>query len=240
MADVLSDSFEVRTVELPGHGERTAESATSFEAAAAELGDLGGEAAYVGYSMGGRLVLRLALDRPDLMRAAVLIGASPGIDDPAERSRRRDADAELADTLERIGTEAFLEAWLALPLFDTLPSDAAGLAERADNDAEALARTFRVLGAGSQEPVWNRLADLAPPTLLIAGARDQKFAVLAGSMSDATGAHVIPAVVDDAGHAVHLERPGLTAGLIADFLTAVDTSHDPTTNPAATSRDHRI
>lgn len=240
VADALSNSFDVRTVELPGHGERGADRAASFEEAAAELGELGGEAAYVGYSMGGRLVLRLALDRPDLVRAAVLIGASPGIDDPVQRSRRVDADAELAATLERVGTEAFLEAWLAQPLFDTLPVDAAGLAERAGNDAEALARALRVLGTGSQVPLWDRLAELAPPTLLIAGSCDEKFAVLAGSVSDATGSHVIPAVVDDTGHAVQLERPDLVAGLITDFLTAVAAGHDPATNPAATSTDHRI
>lgn len=224
VTDALSASFDVEAVDLPGHGARGADRPTSFEEVAADLGDRCGEAAYVGYSLGGRLVLRLALDRPEVVRAAVLIGASPGIDDPVQRALRTDADDELATRIEEVGTAAFLDAWLAQPLFATLPAEVAGLADRLDNEPEGLAAALRVLGTGAQVPVWDRLAGLAPPTLLIAGALDEKFAVLAGSMSDATGPHVIPAVVDDAGHAVQLEKPATVAGLVADFLGAVESS----------------
>ena len=45
-------------------------------------------ATYVGYSQGGRLCLQLALDRPDLVDELVLVSASPGIADDAERAAR--------------------------------------------------------------------------------------------------------------------------------------------------------
>lgn len=218
VAGLLEDEFEIVRPELPGHGGR-ADDRLEFPAAAASLGTAG-EAVYVGYSMGGRLVLRLALDRPDLVRAAVLIGASPGIDDPVARSLRHDAEDELAVSIERGGVDAFLEGWLAQPLFATLPGDAAGLEERRRNTAAGLATSLRLLGSGSQQPLWDRLATLRPPTLLIAGALDEKYAVLAGEISDATGAHVVPAIVDGAGHAVHLERPEVVAGLVRDFALA--------------------
>src|SRR2546425_495440 len=72
-----------------------------FVETAAAIGERAGRAVYAGYSMGGRLCLRLALDRPDLVRGLVLLSASPGIADDAERAARREADEELAQEIER-------------------------------------------------------------------------------------------------------------------------------------------
>src|SRR6266496_4270604 len=204
-------------VDLPGHGG-SASVRAGFAEAAALLGEAGGRAAYVGYSLGGRLCLRLALDRPDLVRALVLIGASPGLADPAERAARRAADDALAAELERAGLERFLDRWLAQPLFATLPPERAGRAERLANAPEGLAASLRLNGTGAQEPLWERLAALRPPALLVAGARDGKFAALARRMAAATGPTAQVALVGGAGHAVHLERPEAVADLVAAFL----------------------
>src|SRR5436305_14165477 len=58
----------------------------------------------VGYSMGGRLVLHLAAREPDRFAALATVGASPGIDDPRERERRRAPDEELSRGTERART----------------------------------------------------------------------------------------------------------------------------------------
>ena len=175
---------------------------------------------YVGYSLGGRLCLRLALDRPELVRALVLVGASPGIADPAARAERRAADETMAGRIEREGVAAFLDRWLAGPLFSTLPAAAAGRAERLANTAEGLAYALRRLGPGAQEPLRDRLATLRPPTLLVAGALDAKFAAIAREMSAAIGPQARVALVPGAGHAVHLERPAELAALIEELLDA--------------------
>jgi 2-succinyl-6-hydroxy-2,4-cyclohexadiene-1-carboxylate synthase len=175
---------------------------------------------YCGYSLGGRLCLRLALDRPDLVRALVLVGASPGIADPAVRAERRAADEALAGRIEHEGVAAFLDRWLAGPLFATLPAQAAGRADRLANTAEGLAYALRRLGTGAQEPLWDRLRALRPPTLLVAGALDGKFAAIAGQMAAAIGPHARVALVQGAGHAVHLERPAELAALMQEFLDA--------------------
>ena len=85
---------------------------------------------YVGYSQGGRLCLQLALDRPTSVHRLVLVSASPGIADADDRAARVDADERLAQEIERDGVDAFLERWLAQPLFATLPRERAGLDER--------------------------------------------------------------------------------------------------------------
>jgi 2-succinyl-6-hydroxy-2,4-cyclohexadiene-1-carboxylate synthase len=204
-------------VDLPGHGGSAGVRA-GFGETAALLGACGGRAAYAGYSLGGRLCLRLALDRPELVRALVLLGASPGIADPAERARRRLADEELARAVERDGVAAFLDRWLAGPLFATLPPDRAGRQDRLANTPEGLAAALRLLGAGAQPPLWDRLAGLQPPTLLVAGALDAKFAAVAAEMAAAIGPTARVALVPGAGHAAHLERPAELAALLEAFL----------------------
>jgi 2-succinyl-6-hydroxy-2,4-cyclohexadiene-1-carboxylate synthase len=217
VAERLANRWEVVRVDLPGHG-RSGAVRVGFEEAAGLVGAAGGAGAYVGYSLGGRLCLRLALDRPDLVRALVLVGASPGIADPRERAARRAADERLAAEVERDGVAAFLDRWLAGPLFATLPPEAAGRAERLANTAEGLAYALRRLGTGVEEPLWDRLAGLGPPALLVAGERDAKFGDLARRMAAAIGPSARVAIVAGAGHAVHLERPAELTTLVAALL----------------------
>jgi 2-succinyl-6-hydroxy-2,4-cyclohexadiene-1-carboxylate synthase len=217
LAGRLRRRWQVVRVDLPGHGGSGALRA-DLPGAAGLLGATGGPAAYAGYSLGGRVCLRLAVDQPDLVRALVLIGASPGISDAAERAARRAADDALAGDLERDGVAAFLDRWLAGPLFATLPAERAGRAERLGNSAAGLAAALRLLGTGAQEPLWARLPRLAVPVLLLAGELDGKFAALAGRMAAAIGPNARVALVPGAGHAAHLERPEETGSLIERFL----------------------
>jgi len=213
----LSETLEVVRVDLPGHGGSGAVD-LSFAETAAAIGEAAGTATYVGYSMGGRLCLRLAVDRPELVRSLVLVGASPGLADAGERSARKAADDALAAEIERAGTEAFLERWLAQAMFATLRPDPADLDARRANTAAGLATALRRLGTGVQEPLWDRLAKLDMPVLAVTGREDVKYARLARDMADAIGVNAEVAAVAGAGHAAHLERPVSFHRLLAAFL----------------------
>jgi 2-succinyl-6-hydroxy-2,4-cyclohexadiene-1-carboxylate synthase len=169
------------------------------------------------------------------VRSLVLLGASPGIADPAARAERRAADEALAAGVERDGVAAFLDRWLAGPLFATLPQELAGREDRLVNTPEELAAALRLLGAGAQAPLWDRLARLRCPTLLVAGALDAKFAALAAEMAAAIGPAAHLQLVPDAGHAAHLERPAELAALLDEFLTA-HLSAPPETPPPDAAR----
>lgn len=217
VAAALDPSLDVVRVDLPGHGGAAAQR-LGFEQAAAAIGDVGGEGVYVGYSMGGRLCLQLALDRPEIVEGLVLIGASPGLADGGERGARREADERLADGIERDGTEAFLERWLSHPLFATLEPTADELAARRRNPPLGLASALRLLGAGAQEPLWHRLNDLKMPVLLVAGGRDRKFREINARMLGAGLPKGRLETVEGAGHAVHLEDPAACASVINEFV----------------------
>jgi 2-succinyl-6-hydroxy-2,4-cyclohexadiene-1-carboxylate synthase len=186
-----------------------------FVETAAAIGEREGRAVYAGYSMGGRLCLRLALDRPDLVRGLVLLSASPGIADDADRAARRETDEKLAREVERDGVDAFLDRWLRQPLFATLPADAAGLdARRAANTVPTLTHALRALGSGTQAPLWERLADLEPPFVPTAGVLDEKYVDIAFEMAGHVGPDVHPVLIGGAGHAAHLENPDAVAALL--------------------------
>jgi 2-succinyl-6-hydroxy-2,4-cyclohexadiene-1-carboxylate synthase len=167
--------------------------------------------------MGGRLCLQLALDRPEVMHRLALVSASPGLADDAERAARREADERLAQEIERDGVDAFLERWLAQPLFASLPRDRAGIEERrAHNTVETLTSQLRVLGQGAQPSNWDRLGELRMPVLLIAGERDAKYVDLAHRMADAVPRARVE-VIPGAGHACHLEQPEAVAHLLTSW-----------------------
>ncbi len=217
MTATLADTFQVVRLDLPGHGGSGAVD-LDFADTAAAIGDAGGTATYVGYSMGGRLCLRLAVDRPDLVQSLVLIGASPGLADEDERAARQASDEALADEIERIGTAAFLERWLAQPMFSRLQPDPADVDARLSNTSAGLARALRRLGSGAQEPLWDRLGELEMPVLAVAGQEDRRYTDIAEQTADAIGVNAQVVALAGAGHAAHLERPASFCRLLGAFL----------------------
>jgi 2-succinyl-6-hydroxy-2,4-cyclohexadiene-1-carboxylate synthase len=203
---ILAGAYEVLTIDLPGHGENA-----SITASLDETADLLADALptdpfiLAGYSLGGRAALHLALRYPERLSELVLLSATAGIIDDAERRARVARDEALATRIETIGTDAFLDEWLTQPLFASLPPDPLERAARSTN-AAGLAGSLRHAGTGTQAWLGPRLAELTMPTTVVAGAQDEKFIVEAERL----GAHLPHAsisVVLDAGHAAHLERP---------------------------------
>lgn len=176
----------------------------------------------LGYSMGGRVALHLALRAAGRIRRLVLESSSPGIADPRERERRREADFELAGFIEREGLQAFVDLWEKLPLFESqsrLPERvrmrlrAGRLAQR----PQGLANALRGLGPGSHAPLWGELGRIRPPTLIVAGELDSKYTAISREMSRAIPRARL-ALVPGCGHAVHLERPRIFERLVRAFL----------------------
>jgi 2-succinyl-6-hydroxy-2,4-cyclohexadiene-1-carboxylate synthase len=213
----LGGRYRALAPDLPGHGHASERRPASFAACAAYVRALAGDRfTLAGYSMGGRIALHTALALPGRVERLILVGASPGLADPAEREARRAADADLADRIEAIGVEAFAEEWGAQGLFAGQDERvaAAAHADRLRNTSAGLAAALRGLGTGTMTPLWDRLAELAIPVTLVVGERDAKFRAIADQMARAIADCRIE-VVANAGHAVQLERPDAVAAVVA-------------------------
>jgi 2-succinyl-6-hydroxy-2,4-cyclohexadiene-1-carboxylate synthase len=205
------------TPDLPGHGG-AAGVRTDLRAGAEWLADQVGPAVWLGYSMGGRYCLHVALHRPEVVHGLILVSTTAGIDDERERAARRDADEELAKVIEAEGVAAFLDRWLAAPLFASLPPDRAGREARLANTADGLASSLRLAGTGTQESLWSRLHEIEMPTLVVTGGRDTKFTAV-GDRLAACIPRATHAVIPGAGHAVPWEEPHGFAAAVNGWLT---------------------
>ncbi|MGH7904595.1 MAG: alpha/beta fold hydrolase [Candidatus Dormibacteraceae bacterium] len=199
---------------------------TTMAGCQAELESLwGSEAVHlVAYSMGGRLALHIAAWAPSRLLSLTTIGAHAGLPGP-ERERRLRSDQALADDVERGGAALFADRFGSLPLFESERRrgpefGAARRRERLEQDPAHLAACLRGMGAGAMEPVWDQLAGFTAPALFVAGVRDARYAAharrLATTVQDGR-AEIVPG----AGHAVHLERPGLFAAILRRHLDQV-------------------
>jgi len=180
--------------------------------------------ALLGYSMGGRIALRFALEKPDRLWALVLESASPGITDEAERQARVASDEALAQRLEREGLETFIDYWQSIPLWASqaaLPQEKrdALRAQRLQNDVTGLANSLRGMGAGADPAVFDLLPSLNVPALVMAGDLDTRYRDLAGQMT-AVMPDAEVCIINDAGHAAHFEKPEAFAQAVARFLAA--------------------
>lgn len=237
--EALAPEFTTLAVDIVGHGKSDSPAVLdryqmrrAVDDLVAVVGKAGvPRATWLGYSMGGRTALQVAAFRPEAVGALVLEGASPGLATAEERAARIASDEALAQRLDREGVEPFIDFWQSISLFESqrsLPSEVweRQRAARLRNSAVGLAHSLRWMGTGTQPALHERLAAIRVPTLLLAGELDIKYCEAAREMAlalpDAT-MHVI----EEAGHAAHLERPETFVGLVLDFLRRVHAGVGP-------------
>ena len=216
LVEVLAPEFTTLAVDIVGHGKSDAPAGLEryqmrrcVDDLASLLRTLGHDrACWLGYSMGGRAALQVAVQRPDIVASLVLEGATPGLRQAAARAERVASDEALAERIERDGVESFVDHWQALPLFATqasLPPETrhAIRAGRLANRAVGLANSLRGMGAGAPACLSPRLDEVRAPVLLLAGASYEKYVALARGMASTIACAQLQ-IVPGAGQAIHL------------------------------------
>jgi 2-succinyl-6-hydroxy-2,4-cyclohexadiene-1-carboxylate synthase len=223
---LLAARHRVVAIDLPGHGGSPPPDGRLPHVAhqlVETLDRLGVErAAWLGYSLGGRAALHVALAHPTRVDRLILESTSPGLADPVARTTRASADDLLALRLEREGLEPFVDAWMAQPLFATQRRLTPEVltrqrALRLEHDPAGLAAALRALGAGRQAPLWDRLPTLCLPTLVLTGEDDHRYRAIGAAMTTRLPDARL-AVIPDAGHTVHLENPVPFWSMVEAFL----------------------
>lgn len=210
--------------DLPGHGRSVDEASDLTSAVTAVidvLSGIGTPTPMLGYSQGARLALLTALRRPELVSALVLISGTAGIRSEQDRRNRATQDDARAARIELLGLERFLDEWTATGITSTEHLGATARrvdrAVRLENTAEGLAAALRGYGQGTQPVVWDDLRDLSCPTLLIAGANDERYAEIAAAMH-----RLLPAsemvLIDGSGHNPLADQPEQATDAISAFL----------------------
>ncbi|KAL2484725.1 Protein PHYLLO [Abeliophyllum distichum] len=240
----LSSSLRCIAIDLPGHGGSKLLDFSQGQSLPMDvvvnmlckvLHDLTpGKVVLVGYSMGARISLYMALKRSNKVEGAVIISGSPGLTDPDARTSRRAKDDFRACTLVSNGLEFFLDTWYSEELWSSLrshPHFKQILANRSQHDdLHTLAKVLSDLSIGRQQSLWGDLKNCTSPILLIVGERDIKFKKIAremySKMNDETRNTDCPPIIEipNSGHAVHLENPLPVIAAVSQFLKRLKAS----------------
>jgi 2-succinyl-6-hydroxy-2,4-cyclohexadiene-1-carboxylate synthase len=217
LAHLPAERYRSLALDLPGHGRQVdAPRPITFDGCVASVLDRGLERfVLVGYSMGGRIALHVALAAPERIERLVLISTTAGIEDPDERARRRDADRLLAREIDAGSIEDFVARWRAQPMFAEDPPgvDALARADQSRNRPDGIAAALRGVGTGEMQPLWERLRELRMPVTVVVGNRDVKFHSPGRRMADLLPHATL--VIVQGGHVLPLENPTAVAEAIA-------------------------
>lgn len=177
----------------------------------------------IGYSMGGRIALRLLQTSSDVLASVVLESCNLGCATETERTEAAQRNQGWVDRIQHDGMEAFVNYWETLPMFATqkeLGWDKLLHVSRAANDPTSMVLCLQ--GSGKQamplaevtlEAVRTQRQN-GLPMLYIYGDKDAKSAVVAATLeAEGVLVSVIPA-----GHNVHLEAPMLYLKEVIHFL----------------------
>ena len=216
--DLLQPEQSIIRFDAPGHANSTSVSA-DLPTTATMVAEQGAKADYIGYSMGARLALHIALLHPDSVRRLVLISGSPGLRTPAEQIERQQSDEQLAREISQVGVSQFVSKWLSNPMFSNLVSTEGEIKDRLRNSVDGLVSSLTMSGTGSQQSLWDRLSELSMPVLLIVGENDHKFRQINSEMKNLIISQTEMVIIQNAGHAVHLEQPKQCVSVIANFLS---------------------
>lgn len=244
IAKGLSDRHRVALVDLPNHGHSPWTERVDYvdmaELLAAELAHLGEPVTLVGHSMGGKVAMQLALRRPELLRALVVVDVSP-TEYPVAAARTDDPDEELSpfadfiaamkaldldrlerrDDADRALREAVPSRMVRSFLLQSLVRE--GLGDdggwRWRLNLDVLDRGLEALRGFPEPPAG---AHFDGPVLWIAGA-DSHY-VLVEDRDDMLA--LFPATrlvrIKNAGHWVHAEQPEVFVEALRRFLDAVE------------------
>lgn len=180
----------------------------------------------LGYSMGGRVALEVALQHGDLLYSLVLESASIGPVDEGEREQSAQRDAAWAQRLRAESIEEFVSYWETLPLFATQQrlSESLGRAVRAErlaNEAEIMANVIEGMGQHTMRLRSETMAMLEctwTPVFYLCGTRDEKYRLLAEEfLKEGFEAKAIMA-----GHNTHLEAPEYFLDAVRAFFSRVE------------------
>jgi 2-succinyl-6-hydroxy-2,4-cyclohexadiene-1-carboxylate synthase len=205
VAHLSPERYRPLGLDLPGHGAYAdAERPISFARCVDHVLARAPERfSLCGYSLGGRVALHVVLAAPARVTRLVLVSTTAGIEDASERALRSAADHLLADELERVPFEDFIERWRTQPLFSSEPPEVGELAreDQRRNRPDALAAVLRGIGSGEMTPLWDRLGELTMPVTVVVGDRDAKFQALGrrmiellpdGELAVVSGGHGLP------------------------------------------------
>ncbi|HEY1522320.1 MAG TPA: alpha/beta fold hydrolase [Solirubrobacteraceae bacterium] len=198
--------------EMRGHGDSDAPDDPALYSHELSLGDMEAvltvmgapTAVLIGMSLGGFLSLAFNLRHPERVTGLVLVDTGPGFRSQEARERWNSWARDRADRLEAGGMEA-------------LPGGSEQRRAAHIHGAQGLAHAARGMLVQQDGAVFESLAQIAVPTLVVVGSEDAQFLAAADVMEKRIP-EARKVVLPGAGHAANMDAPEEFNAVVADFL----------------------
>ena len=228
VTDGLAQQREVILFDNAGIGASSGKTPTSFPETARDaialIKALGiGKTDVLGYSIGGKIAQEIAAQAPDLVRKLILVGAGPrGADTTGSKSA--EIFSATYDTPEHL--------WIAVHFLPDRAGRAAGLKylerkfRRQDRvpevtEASAAAQYQAIIKSNEKtDGVWDYLADIKHPVLVVHGSNDLIVPPINGFTLQQHLPNAQLIVYPDSSHAPFYQYPDLFLAHAALFLDA--------------------
>lgn len=179
----------------------------------------------LGYSMGARAALHLALDSTNDWRALILISPNAGIKEEHDRKIRREEDHKLANRIEIEGTSRFIKHWKETPLIKSQKNIRLDWRKRMHEGREqhsslGLATSLREFGQGNCPYLLDKLNIIKMPVLILTGMNDTNYCKIASQICERL-THAEHVTINNSGHMPHLERPNESSKIIDQFVSKI-------------------
>lgn len=163
----------------------------------------------IGYSMGGRIALALQQQNPTRYKKALILSAHPGLVTQEEKAAQAALESKLIHALQTQPFNTFIANWYRQPLFTSLQVTPEFLEKRNSFTRE------KALALLLQWPLSKQhFFKGSQQTFFLAAERDLKYKTL---YSERLGREKF-AIIKQAGHSAHIERPQEVAAMIDHFL----------------------
>lgn len=222
LAQLLADDFNVQALNLPGHGGRNAVPDNSLQSWADDLAQqVPEDSTVLGWSLGGQVAMRAALDHPGKLRRLILLASTPRF-----VADERWLHGMPANDLDDFGAALLADPQATLLRFLSLQTrgapDHKSLLQQLRQHflalpparAEALSGGLTIL---RDTDLCEQLAQLTQPTLVLHGALDALTPVAAGRWLAEALPDTRYVELARAAHAPHLSHSADVAAAIGRF-----------------------
>jgi 2-succinyl-6-hydroxy-2,4-cyclohexadiene-1-carboxylate synthase len=201
----FSKSMYCMAFDMPGHGKSgiyDVEELISLIPKGATL---------VGYSMGGRIGLKLFLEHKDHFKNAIFLSTNFGLETEAEKLLRKEKENNWILELKTKTIDAFIRDWYRSDLFKHTTI----LKERYQQNKEFLIYAIEKFSLAKQPNFWNSLSKIRHNTLFLYGSEDDAYKSYYQRLKNL---NLRAFFIENASHAIHIEKPELCINKIEGMI----------------------
>lgn len=181
-------------IELPGQGTTPIDSSLNFDAYVDSLlATISPPVHLIGYSMGGRVALKMALKKPEYFTSVTLESVDPG---------NLGNEELIIKKLRDLPFQKFIQYWYNQPLFASI--DTTKMQKKYFlHSPENLIKSLRCFSRKNQGNLYDKISPIAHKMHYIAGSLDKKYTSI-GRKLKKMYPFIKLSIVENASHNVHL------------------------------------